>query len=116
LLSLFTQLFIFFVQKLNSQSNTLDSDKYQIISKLFTSVIETYTSDNFKAFRLLTHINNLDDKGIVIDYEIAGVKLSSNLINAKLTALAGLVTSYDEDSDYIKWVDGTYTWDRPDGR
>ena len=112
----FTQLFIFFVQKLNSQSNTLDSDKYQIISKLFTSVIETYTSDNFKAFRLLTHINNLDDKGIVIDYEIAGVKLSSNLINAKLTALAGLVTSYDEDSDYIKWVDGTYTWDRPDGR
>ena len=34
----------------------------------------------------------------------------------KLTALAGLVTSYDEDSDYIKWVDGTYTWDRPDGR
>lgn len=112
----FTQLFIFLVQKLNSQSSTLDSDKYSIISTLFDTIIDTYNSDNFKNFRLLSKLNSLDEGGIVIDFEIAGVKLTSNLFELKIKALAGLITSYDEDSDYLPWVDGTYTWVRPDGR
>ena len=68
---------------------------------MYSDVISMYKNSNFQNYVLLDILNIQST-----EYQ--------NIINAEKTYYANVVTSYESDSIYLDWVNGTYTWTRPD--
>ena len=102
------QLFIYYVQSANDETSSLNEKIKTVMASLFDDVITTYTSSNFQTYLLLSNLKitikdteykpeiTVDDKGLDTTY------------------YANLVTNYGENEEYISWVDGTYSWVRPE--
>ena len=105
----FNQFFIYYVQSANGVSSVLDSDISELLSSMFSDSITTYKSTNFQTF-LLLDLLNVEIK----DVEIGGYKVNTNAVNAEKTYYANQVISYDADSDYVSWINGSLDWTRPD--
>ncbi len=97
----FNQFFIYYIQNITGVSSTLDSDISSLLSSMYSDVISMYKNSNFQNY-LLLEILNIQST----EYQ--------NVINAEKTYYANVVTSYESDSIYLDWVNGTYTWTRPD--
>ena len=104
----FNQFFIYYVQKANSATSSLESNISSLCSTLFDSAISKYTGSNFQSYLLLSKLN------IQID-ATNGPKVATWDSNAGLDVeyFKNTVTNYGEEPEYESWVDGTYNWDRP---
>ncbi len=96
------QLYIYYVQSRNGSSSSLDSNIVSLLSSLFSTPIEKYTSSNFQTMVLLDEINitSTDEK-------------LSKLIGVERDYYANLVIDYDSTSDYIDWIAKDMDWKRP---
>ena len=103
------QLFIYYIQKNNSEATSLDADIATIMGSLFDDAITTYTSSNFQNYLLLELID-VEIK----DVEIAGHKINDFAVDAQINYYKNSILEYDSESEYTSWFDGTYTWTRPD--
>lgn len=97
----FNQFFIYYIQNITGVTSTLDSDISTLLSSMYSDVISMYKNSNFQNYVLLDILNIQST-----EYQ--------NIINAEKTYYANVVTSYESDSIYLDWVNGTYTWTRPD--
>jgi len=100
----FKQFLIWYIQKANGASSSLDSDIDTLMGYLFSGVYNTYTSDNFQNVLLIDYLNiTVEDENI------------KNVVSAERNFYANLVTGYDDTSDYYNWVfSKTLIWNRPD--
>lgn len=106
----FNQFFVYYVQKRNNQTTSLTSTISELMGKLFDDIITQYTSTNFQTYLLLNKLNIQ-----VVDNEYAvKVKTSDTTAGLDIEYYSNLVTDYKNDSDYKSWVDGTYSWARPE--
>ena len=104
----FNQFFIYYVQKANSATSSLESNIASLCATLFDDAISKYTGSNFQTYLLLSKLN------IQID-ATNGPKVytyDSNL-GLDIEYYKNSVTDYGEEEEYLSWVDGTYNWDRP---
>ena len=100
------QLFIYYGEKKNGASNSLDSTIYQLLQTLFDDVIDKYSSSNFQTWVLLDKLN----------IQTTDATLTAQ-INADKNYYANQVTNYGEDSEYASWVaSGDTAWVRPDDK
>lgn len=97
----FNQFFIYYIQNITGVTSTLDSDISSLLSSMYSDVISMYKNSNFQNYVLLDILNIIST-----EYQ--------NLIDAEKSYYANVVTSYESDSIYLDWVNGTYTWTRPD--
>ena len=104
----FNQFFIYYVQKANSQTSSLESNIASLCSTLFDNSISKYTGTNFQSYLLLSKLN------IQID-STNGPKVKSWDSSEALDVeyYKNSVTSWGDEPEYESWVDGTYNWDRP---
>ena len=100
----FNQFFIYYIQKANGESTSLDSSIYEIMCKLFDDVYGAYTSSTFQNYLLLNQLN------IQITSNDA---LFAKVIDAHMANLVNTITEYGENDDYASWVDGSLDWTRP---
>ena len=104
----FNQFFIYYVQKANSATSSLESNIASLCSTLFDNSISKYVSSNFQTFLLLSKLN------IQID-ATNGPKVFTYDTNAGLDVeyYKNAVIDWGDENQYLPWVDGTYNWDRP---
>ena len=102
----FNQFFIYYVQKANGASTSLDSSIYEIMAKLFDEPINNYTSSGFQEYLLLKKLN------IQVKDTQAGI--DNKTIETHLTKLQNNIINYEKDSDYEIWFDAAYDWTRPE--
>ena len=102
----FNQFFIYYVQKNNNASTSLDSEIYSLMQKMFDDTISTYTSSNFQ--------NYLIDSKLNIKLTNEANNISADSITAYLTKQKNNIINYDNESKYLSWIDGTLTWDKPE--
>ena len=103
------QLFIYYVQKRNGASSSLNSDMATLLGRMFDEVISTYTSTNFQNYLILKDLNIK-----VVDQAFADTLLSQASVDSVKTNYKNLVLGYDNDSKYASWFNDTTVWDRPD--
>lgn len=96
------QLFIYYVETKNGADSSLDSNISTLLSTLFTDAITMYSSSNFQTMVLLDEINITSN-----DEKLA------TLIEMERNYYANLVISYDNESEYISWIDKDMDWSRP---
>ena len=101
----FNQFFIYYVQKANSASTSLTTSIYDMMSKLFDDVITKYTGSEFQEYLLLTELD--------IKIEKTNDGLSQKNIEYHMNSIKNSIIEYDDESRYISWVDGSYTWTKP---
>lgn len=102
------QLFIYYVQKQNNDTSSLDSDIQSIMASLFNDVISTYTSTNFQGYLVLNTLQIKVNTTLAEKYSI-----SQSIIDAKMVYYKNNITNYDSESFYNDWFT-TLTWVRPD--
>ncbi len=104
----FNQFFIYYVQKANSATSSLESNIASLCSTLFDNSISKYVSSNFQTFLLLSKLN------IQID-ATNGPKVFTYDTKAGLDVeyYKNAVIDWGDENQYLPWVDGTYNWDRP---
>ena len=104
----FNQFFIYYVQKANSATSSLESNIASLCGTLFDDAISKYTGSNFQTYLLLSKLN------IQID-GTNGPKVYTYDSNKALDVeyYKNTVIDYGEEEEYTSWVDGTYNWDRP---
>ena len=100
----FNQFFIYYVQKANGATTSLDSSIYELMSKLFDEVISTFTSSNFQNYLIVSKLN----------IKIVDTAINSKIVEARLTSYKNNTISYDSKSEYAAWFDNTYDWSRPE--
>ena len=102
----FNQFFIYYVQKANSASTSLTTSIYEMMSKLFDESISKYTGSEFQDYLLLKEL----------DIKIAKTSdvLSNKNIESYIKSIENSIIDYDNESRYLKWIDGTYTWEKPE--
>lgn len=100
----FKQFLIWYIQKANGASSSLDSDINTLMGYLFSGVYSTYTSDNFQNILLIDYLNiTIEDDNI------------KDVVTAERNYYANLVIDYDDTSEYYNWVfSKTLIWNRPD--
>lgn len=97
----FKQFFIYYIQSNTGVTSTLDSKISSLLSSMYSDVISMYKNSNFQNYLFLDLL-----KIETADYQ--------DIINAEKTYYQNTVTSYDSESIYTDWVNGTYNWTRPD--
>lgn len=91
------QFFIYYVENQNGTTTSLDSKIYSTLQTLFSSVITTYTSNNFQTLVLLDEID--------VKTEDAAI---ATMISENRQYLVDQITSYGDDDDlYAAWCDIT---------
>ena len=101
----FNQFFIYYIQKANNESTSLDSSIYEMMSKLFDDVYSAYTSSTFQNYLLLDALE-ID----INDDEV----LSDKIIDAHMQNIVNTITDYGQETDYNSWVDGSLDWTKPE--
>ncbi len=109
------QLFIYYVQTKNGDQSSLDSNISELLSSMFTTAINAYSSSNFQTVLLLDEIHITSSNETI-----------SNLIQTERNYYANLVINYDEEKTTLKYYDeqsGNYqlwtdpnmnsAWERP---
>ncbi len=114
----FNQFFIYYIETINGQSSSLDSDIKSLLDDLFSSVISTYKGDSFQEYLILNSLN----------ITIKDSNIKSNVIDNKLNSLRHSITEYKEkkiyeeytasyiDNDlsiYESWFDSNKDWAKP---
>ena len=97
----FKQFFIYYIQNITGVSSTLDSDISSLLSSMYSDVISMYKNSNFQNYVFLDLLNIQS-----ADFQ--------DVIKAEKTYYQNVVTSYDSESIYTDWVNGTFKWSRPD--
>lgn len=96
------QLFIYYVQSKTGADSSLDSSIVAMLSTLFTDAIAQYSSSNFQTMTLLDLLNITSNDSTI-----------SSLVKTERNYYANLVIDYDQESDYISWINPEMDWTRP---
>lgn len=104
----FNQLFIYYCQNALSQTSSLDSSIYSLMTDMYNDIINTYKSDNFQKYLL---------------YDVLNIQIDNNELQANLAAdrnyYKNQILEYNEATDdtksiYYDWVNGDLSsWRRP---
>ncbi len=109
----FNQLFIYYVQKANGDSSSLESTIATLMGRMFDNVISIYQGSTFQNYLLL---KTLDIK--LADLTINSYKLSDLFINGKIKQLENNLTTYGKYPEYEDWfinsAEDLAKWARPD--
>ena len=109
----FNQFFIYYVQKQNGDSSSLESTITTILGRMFDQAISTFSSTNFQNYLLFKTLNikvaNIENFGLKELY-----------VNAAINYCEHTLISYDEESDYVDWLivndEDLAVWARPDAK
>ena len=104
----FNQFFIYYVQKANSATSSLESNIASLCSTLFDNSISKYTGSNFQTYLLLSKLN------IQISANGPKVLTSDTTDGLDVEYYKNSVIDWGKEAEYTSWVDGTYNWDRPE--
>lgn len=96
------QLFIYYVQSKTGADSSLDSSIVAMLSTLFTDAIAQYSSSNFQNMILLDLLNITSTDATI-----------ASLVKTERNYYANLVIDYDQESDYISWINPEMDWTRP---
>lgn len=88
------QLFIYYVEKKNGKSSSLDSSIQKILGTLFDDIITLYSSSNFQNLILIDELN------INVENEVL-----SSQVRLERNYYANLINDYGNKSQYSSWVD-----------
>ena len=109
----FNQLFIYYVQKANGDSSSLESTIATLMGRMFDNVISNYQGTTFQNYLLL---KTLDIK--VTDEAVNGYKLNSLFITGKVKQYENNLTTYGKYPEYESWFvnssEDLAKWARPD--
>lgn len=108
----FDQFFIYYVQKENGDSSSLDSNITSLLGRMFDKVISTYVSSNFQNYLIM---KTLDTK--VNTTAILNVSLKQLYVDALAQNYEYALTEYGTDDTYVGWLiddaEDLAKWARP---
>ena len=96
------QLFVYYVQKQNGATSTLDSDVEEVLKAMFGDAITRYLSSAFQNYLLYNELN------VKVEY----APLATYYANYK-GYLARVSQSYDAEDEFADWYSDTINWARP---
>lgn len=99
------QLFIYYVQSKNGIESSLSESISTLLSALFKDAIAAYSSSNFQTMLLLDELNITSSNEAI-----------KSLVANERNYYANLVIDYDQESEFIDWIDPEMDWSRPDAK
>lgn len=96
------QFFTYYVEKRMGASSTLNTNFQSLFNSMFNDAISKYTSNAFQTFLLINDMNiTINDQ----DLNARFVGYKKFLVNNS--------RSYETDTDFDSWYDGSLDWSRP---
>lgn len=96
------QLFIYYVQSKNGVESSLSESISTLLSSLFTDAIAVYSSSNFQTMLLLDELKITSSNEII-----------KSLVENERNYYANLVIDYDQESEFVSWINSEMDWSRP---
>lgn len=109
----FNQFFIYYVQKQNGDSSSLESNIYNLLCRMFDNSVSTFNSSNFQNYLLAKTLDVKINTSAILNVSLKQLYVDALVENYELT-----LTNYGTEDTYESWLiddaDDLASWARPD--